>query len=74
MKIWLLKQPEFNYYYIAGFVMAAISEKQARLLASKEAGEEGAEIWLDPARSTCEELTANRAKGFILRDYCGEGN
>lgn len=68
MQIYLLTS-EVGYYDCAhGFVVVAKSYKQARELASKDAGDEGAKTWLDPKTSTCTLLTPT-TPGIILKDF-----
>ena len=64
--LWILRPKpaafwRFGYGQAAGFVIRANTEKKARKLAHKHAGDElkrypGA--WLDPIQSTCKILTA----------------
>ena len=50
------------------FVIRAEFEEAARLIASSQRGNEGEAVWMHPATSTCEELTADGEPGAILRD------
>lgn len=83
MKLWLLR-PEhwgdgggneerglWNPWYdkCFGVVVRAGSEETARLLASAESGDEGDEAWLSPARTTCEELTADGPAEVVISDF-----
>ena len=63
-----------------GFVVRAETEDEARQLANDEGGDEcgpvthtiyrtGGNPWLDPAFSTCEELTADGAPGVVIQDF-----
>jgi hypothetical protein len=56
-----------------GFVVRADDEKQARELASKEAGDEGAKAWLNPQQSLCEIVGDAVGNGeeaqVLLRDF-----
>lgn len=63
-----------------GFVVCAETEEEARKLANSEGGDEtgpvkysvyrtGGDAWLDPKLSSCVELTADREKGIVMRDF-----
>lgn len=52
-----------------GFVVRAAHPTEARMLASAEAGNEGAAAWLDPVATTCEELAEDGAADVIIRDF-----
>lgn len=52
-----------------GFVIRAVSEAHARVLASRTNGGEGPETWTDPLRSTCEVLRADGEPGVVLSDF-----
>ena len=53
-----------------GFVVRAESEAEARaMVAEGEAGDEGAEAWLNAEHSTCEELTSEGEAMIIIRDF-----
>jgi hypothetical protein len=69
MKLWLLEQRNFDYDEMAGIVIRANHESEARHEASKHAGSEGWGVWCDPAHTTCERLTEEGSLGFILRDF-----
>lgn len=79
MKLWLLEHVEEcgfwrnPYDKARGFVVRAATEDDARALATKEGGDEirygGERAWLDPATSTCTELTADGPASVILRDF-----
>ena len=67
-----------------GVVVRAGSEGDARRLANESGGAEvgpirtdeyrtGGDPWLDPAYSTCEELTGNGEAGVLLRDLHSTG-
>lgn len=59
---------------VIGFVVRADTELSARRFASEECGAEGGFVWLDPALSTCVELTADGDAGVVMADYdAGEG-
>lgn len=52
-----------------GFVVRATDEQQARLIASKEAGCEEEQAWLDHKFSTCVEVGASGECAVIIRDF-----
>lgn len=52
-----------------GFVIRADDEAEARLMASKASGDEGADVWLSRAESHCEELLQSGEPGIILTDF-----
>lgn len=58
-----------HYDCAVGFVVAASSEQKARLLASKQAGDEGPDYWLDPATSQCKIIRAIGNEKVILRNF-----
>ena len=54
---------------ISGFVIRAASESDARLFASRAAGDEGPLLWLDSRTSSCLPLTHEGDPQIILRDF-----
>ena len=84
MKLWLLRphrpmsvirtdgdawDPWYNVIF--GFVLRAETQAAARRLAHENAGDENRselDPWLDPAQSTCEELTGDGPAEVILSD------
>lgn len=52
-----------------GFIVVAETERRARELASKEAGDEGKKAWLNPKWSNCYELKAFDFEGVVMRDF-----
>lgn len=63
---------------VNAMVVCASSEEAARSIAQKHEGyENGIGVdpakspWLDPAFSTCAELTAEHPEGLVVRDYLG---
>ena len=79
MKLWLLRpihghdewgpwKPWYDKTF--GFVVRAETEDEARLLASKQAGDEGHHAWMEPFESTCVELTADGPAGVVIQDHC----
>lgn len=74
MKLWILERSPFQpamviYDASNGFVVRAEDETRARLLASQHKGDEGASTWMDPALSSCRELTVDGPEQMILRDF-----
>lgn len=72
-RLWLLKRREdpadVAYDETVGMVVRALSAHQAREIASKEARDEGAEVWRDPQRTVCTELGLSGPHGLILHDF-----
>jgi len=52
-----------------GFVVRAENEDEARILASKEAGDEGGSVWINNNFTYCIELKGEGEKGVIIRDF-----
>jgi len=74
MKLWLLKRlGKVRWDEMAGIVVRAENEANARSEASHHAGDEGWGVWLNPAYVTCERLTEEGDAGFILRDFRSAG-
>ena len=75
MKLWLLKaideHPTWQPWYdkAFGFVVRAGSERLARMIASRDAGDEEAEPWLDEKQTTCVELVADGDAKIVLKDF-----
>jgi hypothetical protein len=70
MKLWLIEQSaQVDWDEAVGFVIRAESEVEARKMASKEAGDEGAVTWLDIAHSNCVELNSKGEGAIILRAF-----
>lgn len=73
MKLWLLRarvgdplwDTPWDKYF--GFVVRAETEAQARHVVPS--ADEDCEAWLDPAHSTCEELTGDGDVGVVLGDF-----
>lgn len=63
---------KFGYDEAFGFVVIAENEGRARLLAGREAGDEGALAWVDTLRSDAELIgtaTKGAKSGVVLRDF-----
>jgi len=76
MKLWLLRphdndpaweRPSYDKAY--GFVVRAATAEIAREIASRDAGDEGAAVWLDRSHSACVELTQQGSPQIVLRDF-----
>lgn len=62
--------PWYTIYDCAnGFIVEAENEAQARLLASEQHGDEGAEAWLNPEYSSCDELKLTGEPSIWMRDF-----
>lgn len=74
MKLYLLKALiSRGYDCNDGFVVCAVSYKQARVLAAKHASDEGYDFWMDPELTSCKVLDANKLKDpqVVLNNYIG---
>ena len=74
MNIYLLKRKadRAGYDVANGFVVRANTAKKARLLASREAGDEGDIKWIRPKYSSLEcigECSSTMNEAVILRDF-----
>lgn len=71
MKYFLLQANKEFWFYdcVYSFVVYAILEKHARIIASQDSGDEGKQVWLFSNFSTCEELNFTGEARIILRDY-----
>ena len=70
MKLYLLKRVgSTTWDELCGCVVRANDIPEARTLASKSHGDEGAEYWLSPTQTTCEELTVDGPAGVLLTDF-----
>jgi len=68
MNVYLLERESIYYDEACGFVVIAENEHRARVVASTQAGDEGATEWLIDAG--CRMIgTSTDAEGVILRDY-----
>ena len=54
-----------------GFVVIADSEEEARRLASLSHSDEGAEVWLDHAETTCEEIDGDDESRVVICNFAG---
>ena len=72
-KLYILKEKEVPLStcdICSGFIICAQSQKKARKLASWNAGDEGAEFWLNANHSSCKELKPSKTAEIIMRDFC----
>jgi len=76
MKLWILRPINDNqgawipwYEKAFGFVICARNEKEARLLAAEDSGDEGRRSWLDDEQSSCVELTISENSKIIIKDF-----
>ena len=70
MKLWLLlriNDDKLGYDEYYAHIIRAETEESARKLAP--VGDEGVEVWLNSAYSTCEVLEAEGPEGEILSEY-----
>lgn len=69
-KFYILKRLEDpGYDESIGFVVLAYTSKAARAFASRAAGDEGEEVWLEPLRTSCDELPLEGPVGVVLRSF-----
>jgi hypothetical protein len=74
-KLYLLRPVEGDllwepwYDKIFGLVIRAKTKKQARKMASLQAGYETADAWLNPAHSTCKKLNTAGKDEIVICDY-----
>lgn len=72
MKLWELHSAEghrIGYDAAHGFVVRAEHEVAARALASRECGDGDPGDWLDPEKTTCDELLTDGASEVVLCHY-----
>jgi hypothetical protein len=69
MILYILKRIEYDYDEVVEFVIQAESPKQARLMASSEAADEGSKVWIDAKLSSCKELKPGKKPGIIVKHY-----
>lgn len=69
MKLWIVQVreiPPFCRGHYEEHVVAAFTEEAARALAASVAAGEGADTWLDPKKSVCDEIVAGTVERIIL--------
>jgi len=61
VRLWLLKLNEEHQVWdgCTGHVIRATTPNTARQAASYASGDEGAEVWINPKRSTCKHIKVN---------------
>jgi hypothetical protein len=75
MHLFLLTREFCGLDEVREFVVRALTPKVARVFASEQAGDEGADTWLSPGASTCENLTPHGlgsnpgAAGVVVRAF-----
>ncbi len=81
VKLWLLKpadglgdsaetNPWVPWYDKAhGYVIRALTEKEARTMAANDSGEAMKRAWLEPKLSKCEPLAGAGEAEIVLMDY-----
>jgi hypothetical protein len=71
MKLWLLQRVRETFVYdeATGFVVRAKTANIARLLASKQSGDEGSFTWLNPVLTSCRSINPEGTPCVILRDF-----
>ena len=74
MYIWHLSRHEdadWDYDEVISWVIIASSEDQARGLAARNPGDEGAGFWLDPSVTVCKLIGAalGTPSGVVVRSY-----
>ena len=55
-----------QYDTVSGFVISALNELEARILASEEAGDEGKEVWLDHNITDCTTIDKVSDNAYII--------
>ena len=56
----------WDRYY--GFVIQAYTEDEARGFAAREASSEGAEVWINSAKTSCVELKPGTEAGIVISE------
>ena len=70
MHLYVLERLKSGGYDEAmGFVVRAPNVRAARKIASENAGDEGAEVWLNTMMTSCDLLTHKGHGCVILRDF-----
>jgi hypothetical protein len=67
-KLWFLERRKENDDRrgdIDAFIIHTLDEERARQLASVCAGSEGMHVWLDPKKSTCEQITQEKKHTIV---------
>lgn len=72
MNLWVLRpinkwEPWYDKAF--AFVVRAESEDDARAIAAKNCGDEGAGSWTNSLRTSCDVLVADGPAEMIVRDY-----
>lgn len=72
MKLWLLtafNADDLGYDTNRGFVIRGVSEAHARALAANSAADEGVDVWENPHKSLCVELSVEGDVGIVISDF-----
>jgi hypothetical protein len=70
MKLWILARiGRCGTDEADGFAVLAYTSRAARELAAEQSGDEKKEIWLDPARVTCESIAVEGPSRVLLRSF-----
>lgn len=80
MKLFKLWRDDTEYNEACGFVIRARTESEARSIATQNGGAElgrqppiyendGPDVWTNPEKSHCVELTADGEAGVVMRDF-----
>jgi len=73
MKLYLLRRDidkrDPIYDCFDGHVIRADSEAMARELAACAAADEGRDVWTDPTRSACDQISEHGAPGIVLSNF-----
>jgi len=75
MKLWILEAAEEHelwhcwYDKMFSIVVRAETEQQARVLASRECGDESPLAWLNSECSTCKELHHSGESGTVIINF-----
>jgi len=68
--IWILYRKTLpDYDEAKAFVVRASDEIRARHQASRKAGSEGKQTWLDPTISVCEAVSSEGKDSVVLRSF-----
>lgn len=71
MKIYLLSRLHkfVNYDEYDSFVVRAQNENKARIIASKDAGDEGPKVWMNTEETSCGEIRCVGKERIILGSF-----
>lgn len=78
MNLYLIERPQgvdddvISWDEYCGHVIAADNQVEVRILASKEAGDEGAEVWTNSGKSKCRRIATDciyKKPQIVLSDF-----